>query len=132
MGCALTECHRCRIADCQREVPESVSPHGVCLGHYLEMAFVRIESALALRDQSARVKPEEFDWLLSQGDFAAQALAKGGGATDPIERTRLLELLLCVANLHEHAAHHSVEATRSVQPGEPTRCSPSGRSAAAR
>jgi hypothetical protein len=96
------------------------------------MAFVRIESALALCDQSARVKPEEFDWLLSQGDFAAQALAQGGGATDPIERTRLLELLLCVANLHEHAAHHSVEATRSVQPGEATRCSPPGRSAAAR
>jgi hypothetical protein len=119
----------------------SLSAQGVCVGHYLEMAFARIETALALCKQSAPVEPEEFDWLLSQGDFAAQALAKGGGATDPIERTRLLELLLCVANLHEYTAHHSVEAARPTKPGETTRstphgestpCPPTGRSAAAR
>jgi hypothetical protein len=128
----VTGCLRCQIAGCPRDVLACLSAQGVCLGHYLEIVFVRLETALNLCQEGKPLEPAAFDWLLSQGDFAAQALAKGGGATDPIERTRLLELLLCLANLQEYAAHHSIEATHSARPAEPTRPAQPGRMAEAR
>jgi hypothetical protein len=106
---------RCNIAHCQREILPTLSAHGVCLGHYLEMASIRLQAALELCQEGRPVEPGAFDWLLSQGDFAAHALAQGGGAADPVERTRLLELLLCLANLHEYAEHHSLETTPSAR-----------------
>jgi len=124
-GCVVTRSVSCQIAGCQRDVLASLSAQGVCLGHYLEMVFVRLETALDLCQRSKPVDFALLDWLFSQGDFAAQALAKGGGAIDPTERTRLLELLLCLANLHEYAKHHSIEqpieAAPSERPGEETR-----------
>ena len=128
----MTGCLRCRIAGCQRDVLASLSTQGVCLGHYLEMVFVRLETALDLCQQCKPVEPEAFKWLLAQGDFAAQALAKGGGATDPIERTRLLELLLCLANLHENAEHHSIETMPTARPDEATYSARAGRMVRAR
>ena len=95
------------------------------------MVFVRLETALDLCQQCKPVEPEAFDWLLAQGDFAARALAKGGGATDPIERTRLLELLLCLANLHESAERHLIETMSTARPGEATHSVRAGRLAQA-
>ncbi|MGB6432072.1 MAG: hypothetical protein WBF06_15950 [Candidatus Acidiferrales bacterium] len=110
-------CVSCQVAGCRRDVLPSLATQGLCLGHYLEMAFVRVEAALEICQTGGPVVPGSFDWLLLQGDVAAETLAKGGGAPDPIERTRLLELLLCLANLHEYVAHHTIEARRSARPG---------------
>jgi hypothetical protein len=107
----------CRVAGCHREALPSIEAQHVCLGHYLEMAFVKMEAALRLCQAGGPVEPGAFDWLLLQGDVAARTLARGGGAADPVERTRLLELLLCLANLHEYVAHHSIEAKRSARSG---------------
>jgi hypothetical protein len=79
------------------------------------MAFVQVEAALRICQGGGPVEPGAFDWLLLQGDVAARTLARGGGAADPVERTRLLELLLCLANLHEYVAHHSIETRRSAR-----------------
>jgi hypothetical protein len=73
------------------------------------LVFLRVEAAFKLCHEGSPVEPGAFDWLLSQGDFAARALDKDSGVTDALERTRLLELLLCLANLHEYRAHHSIE-----------------------
>ncbi|MGB6200450.1 MAG: hypothetical protein WA871_04825 [Candidatus Acidiferrales bacterium] len=102
---------RCQIIECQRDVAPALAVHGVCVGHFLEMVLVRLDVALVLCQEGKPVEAGQFDWLLSQGDFAARALAKDGGAADPVERTRLLELLLCLANLHEYAQQHSIDAT---------------------
>lgn len=116
-GCDVADGLRCRTTGCQREVVPSLQAHGVCLGHYLDMVYARMDSALDLCQRGAPVDPRAFEWLLSQGDFAARALQKGGEATDLVERTRLLELLLCLANLHEYAAHHSIKVTSATAPG---------------
>jgi len=132
-GCVVTLSLRCQIAGCERDVLASLAGQGICLGHYLEIVFVRLETALDLCQRNKPVEPAALEWLLSQGDLVAQTLAKGGGATDPTERTRLLELLLCLANLHEYAAHHSIEPAvqpiRSAQTGEATRPAQTGRMA---
>jgi hypothetical protein len=105
----------CQIADCQRDVVPALSVQGLCVEHYLEVVLVRLQAALELCHDGASVERGRFDWLLSQGEFAARALGKGAGVSDPLERTRLLEFLLCLANLHEYAARHS------FQPAPPAR-----------
>jgi hypothetical protein len=99
----------CQIAECQRDVVPALSVQGLCVGHYLDVVLLRLQAALDLCQNGALVERGSFDWLLSQGEFAARALRKGAGVSDPLERTRLLEFLLCLANLHEYAEHHSFE-----------------------
>jgi hypothetical protein len=110
---------RCRIAGCPRDVAPPLSVQGVCVGHYLALVVPRLDDAFDLCQAGKYVEPGAFHWLLMQGDFAARALEQGGGATDPLERTRLLELLLCLANLHEYARHHSVEPPPPASVPEP-------------
>jgi hypothetical protein len=107
---------RCRIAGCPRDVAPPLSVQGVCVGHYLDDVLDRLNAALDLCQAGKSIEHGAFDWLLSQGDFAARALEQGGGAIDPVERTQLLELLLCLANLHEYARHHSLEAPAPARP----------------
>jgi hypothetical protein len=85
------------------------------VGHYLELVSVHLEAALELCQAGRPVERGVLEWLLSQGEFATRALAEGGGANEPLERTRLLELLLCLANLHEYARHHSVDAAPAAR-----------------
>jgi hypothetical protein len=100
-----------------------LAAQGICLEHYLAAAFDRLSAALQLCHDGRPVDPGAVDWLLSQGEFAAQTLAHGEGASDPLERTRLLELLLCLANLHEYVQHHSIEPPRSARPARSARAS---------
>ena len=106
---------RCKNGDCNRDVLPTLAAQGVCLEHYLATAFDRLSTALELCHNGRPVDPNAVDWLFSQGEFAAQTLAQGDGASDPLERTRLLELLLCLANLHEYVEHHSIEPPRSAR-----------------
>jgi len=50
------------------------------------------------------------DWLLAQVDFAVQALAEEDVKWDDDQRSKLLELLLGVANLNEYVRHSSAMA----------------------
>jgi hypothetical protein len=50
------------------------------------------------------------DWLLAQVDFAVQALAQEDANWDDGQRSKLLELLLGVANLNEYVRHFSAMA----------------------
>jgi hypothetical protein len=97
----------CQIAECRRDVVPALSVQGLCVEHYLDVVSARLQTALELCQSGAPVERGRFDWLLSQGEFAARALSKGAGVSDPLERTRLLEFLLCLANLHEYAERHS-------------------------
>jgi len=46
-------------------------------------------------------------WLKAQGDFAVKLLASSELIQTPEQRGRLLELLLCLANTHEHMRQNS-------------------------
>jgi hypothetical protein len=102
-------CHR---QGCGLQVPSGLEPEGLCLDHYLEIAFQR------LRNVSERVHQEQdtdrgtIDWLLAQVDFAVGSLAEQSEMQDTNQRTRLLELLLGVANLNEHMRHTAVPVRR--------------------
>jgi hypothetical protein len=96
-----TQIRVCNIDACSQVVPASLAPQGVCLIHYLEEAFTKVDSALTFCQNGGTPDSSTLDWLLAQGDFAVALLSKKDGAPTSDERGRILELLLCLANVRE-------------------------------
>ena len=95
-----TQVRACRIGACSEPIPLMLSRHGVCLTHYLDEVFTRI-SAIEERCRHREVPDSRtLTWLTQQGDLAVSLLS-GDGPNSSEDRARLLELLLCLANLHE-------------------------------
>jgi hypothetical protein len=89
-------------------VPAALAQYGVCLSHYLDDAFSQAAGALRTCQQGQPLDPRTVDWLLEQGDFTVQLLAKASTMQSLEQRSRMLELLLCLTNVHEYLRHHSV------------------------
>jgi hypothetical protein len=101
--------HSCRVTGCGQAVPRALAREALCLDHYLEQAFLRLQAALELCQQCRPVDPRMLDWLLTNADFAVQSLSQSGRAHSPSQRDKLLELLLRLTNLQEYLRHHSVQ-----------------------
>ncbi len=100
----------CRVQGCAGDVPAPLSLELLCVDHYIEQAFSRLQDALELCQQCRAVDAQALDWLLGDADFAVQALAQDGRSHTSAQRDKLLELLLNLSNLHEYLRHHSVTA----------------------
>lgn len=98
----LTQTRACQIGACSDRVPVVLAEHGVCLGHYLETAFARVSTALEMRRRGRQLDPGTIAWLQAQGDFTVKLLSKGGPTYTAAERSRVLDLLLCLANVQEY------------------------------
>ena len=96
-----TQIRVCQIDACSEVVPIALAPQGICLIHYLEEAFTRVDSALTFCQSGGMPDSSTLDWLLLQGDFAVALLSKKDGVRSSDQRGRLLELLLCLANVRE-------------------------------
>ena len=95
-----TQVRACRVGACSAPIPATLLRHGVCLSHYLDEVFTRISAVEARARQRELPNSRTLTWLRQQGDFAV-ALLSDNTAEINEERSRLLELLLCLANLHE-------------------------------
>jgi len=51
------------------------------------------------------------DWLLDGAEFAVQSLSQDGFMISPMQRLKVLELLLGLSNLQEYLRHHSVRVS---------------------
>jgi hypothetical protein len=98
----------CRTAACSAAVPIGLSGHGVCLSHFLDDAFTRVAQTFELCQQGQPLDSDTIDWLIEQGDLAVRLVSGQGMAKLSEERTKILELLLCLANIQEYVRHHSV------------------------
>ena len=95
-------------------VPQTLTQQGVCLGHYLDEAFTRVSRALELCRRGQPLDPAVLDWLLEQGDFTVRLLSRNDLMQSSEQRSRLLELLLCLANVQRvRAASCGLEKRRS-------------------
>jgi hypothetical protein len=99
---------RCRIANCTAELPEILVNEGLCVDHHLEESFQRLAAATESFHREDGVDHETMDWLLNQVDFAVEALGREDNLWDSDQRSKLLELLLGVANLNEYVRHSVV------------------------
>jgi hypothetical protein len=98
----------CQTAACSAPVPHGLIRHGVCLSHYLDDAFTRVSRTLELCQQGHPLDSGTLDWLTEQGDLAVRLLSQDGLAQFSNQRSELLELLLCLANVQECVRHHPV------------------------
>jgi len=92
----------CRIQNCTAVIPEILEDEGLCVDHHLEDSFRRLAVATEGFNRDDGVDDETMDWLLGQVDFAVDALAREDDHWDSEQRSKLLELLLGVANLNEY------------------------------
>jgi len=95
-----TQVRACRMGACSTPIPPTLSHRGVCLAHYLDEVFTRISAVEERCRQGELPDARTLAWLRQQGDLAVKLLS-GDGPDSSDDRTRLLELLLCLANLHE-------------------------------
>jgi hypothetical protein len=96
----MTQVRVCRVGACSALIPPTLTRHGVCLAHYLDEVFTRISAVQEECRQGESPDSRTLSWLSQQGDFAVTSLS-GDGPDSSEDRARLLELLLCLANLHE-------------------------------
>jgi len=90
----------CRTDTCTSPVPSVLVKHGVCLEHYLDDVFTEAAAALQHCQRGRTPDAGKVRWLQAQGDLAVRMLS--GNTSDHAEhRGRLLELLLCLAHVHE-------------------------------
>jgi hypothetical protein len=95
-----TQVRACRIGACSAPIPPTLVRQGVCLAHYLDEVFTRISAVHERWGHNEPPDSRTLTWLTQQGDLAVRLLS-GNGPEVPEDRARLLELLLCLANLHE-------------------------------
>jgi hypothetical protein len=95
-----TQVRVCRIGACSSPIPAALSRQGVCLSHHLDEIFTRISAVEERCRQGELPDARTLSWLTQQGDLGVTLLS-GDGPDSSEDRARLLELLLCLANLHE-------------------------------
>jgi hypothetical protein len=98
----------CRLENCPAVVPHVLERERLCIDHHLEESFQKLAVATAGFHREGGVNHETMDWLLGQVDFAVEALGQEDNHWDSDQRSRLLELLLGVANLNEYVRHSVV------------------------
>lgn len=98
----------CDSPGCEGEVLEAFGDHSLCLEHYVAEATQRLDAAKDSFCAGRGVDRETFDWLLAQVDYIVDTI---GGETLTLsddQRSKLLELLLGIANLNECIHHPGV------------------------
>jgi hypothetical protein len=96
----ITQVRVCQIGACSMPIPLTLARRGVCLAHYLDEVFTRISAAQERCHQNELPDSRTLSWLREQGDLAVTLLS-GEGPESSEDRARLLEVLLCLANIHE-------------------------------
>ncbi|MFZ0212108.1 MAG: hypothetical protein WBE20_02320 [Candidatus Acidiferrales bacterium] len=104
----------CQIDGCSREVPPALAREAVCLDHFVSMVIARTDAVRALCLGAEPVDEATLDWLLSDAPHAVQALLSSEISGDAPNDERVLELLLCLSNLHDYTTHHSLQVRRST------------------
>jgi hypothetical protein len=103
------DCHR---PGCPNPIPPALVCAQLCLDHFLDEASVRAEQAFMYCQRGEALHPTDLEWLLSDALATVRQLEAGADEPDAMQRDRMLELVLSLANLHEYAAHHSIPMKR--------------------
>jgi hypothetical protein len=107
-----TPSRTCSALKCKSEVPESLASQRLCVDHYLEHAFQKLDLETEHSRRGQDVDQETLDWLLVQVDYIVETVSAESGALDSEQHAKLLELLLAIANLNEYTRHQSVGGRR--------------------
>lgn len=98
----------CRHEECKLPVAPGLERTELCIDHYFETAFQSLREVSEGIHRVQDADQNTVDWLFAQVDVVVEYLAQDKGRLDTNQRTRLLELLLGVVNLHEYMRHRAI------------------------
>ena len=104
----------CSRSSCSNPIPPSLASEQICLGHFLDEAFLRTTETMKLCREGRPIGPKNLERLLSDAIAIVGNLEEDSNGSDTENRDRMFELLLSLANLHEYAANHSVRRSSSL------------------
>ena len=107
----------CRVEKCGLGVTPRLRASQLCLDHFLEQTFARVQQALEHCHQGQPLDPGMLEWLVGDAPGAIEALVAESSHAAPHQKNRLLELLLSLSNLQEYIRHHSVRLTQHRRAG---------------
>jgi hypothetical protein len=110
----VTPSRTCIALECKSEVPESLISQRLCLDHYIDQAFQKLDLETGHSRSAQNVDRSALDWLLVQVDCIVETVSAETPVLDPGKQFKLLELLLVIANLTEYARHQSSIGVRHV------------------
>ena len=102
---------KCSVPQCNLEVPEGLKNEDRCLDHYIEDAFQKLNQALDSSRNGKGVDHKVLEWLVAQVDCVIETLSGEATTSDPEQHSKLLELLLGIANLNEYVRHQTFVPT---------------------
>jgi hypothetical protein len=79
-----------------------------CIEHYIVVTTQKLGSARDSFRCGVGVDPEEFDWLLAQVDIVVEMIGDETLDLGDEQRTKILDLLLGIANLNEYIRRSNV------------------------
>jgi hypothetical protein len=100
-----TPSRTCHSEGCRIEVPEGFDDGDLFLDHYLQAATYTLDTAATRFREGQDVDSEMLHWLKIQVDFVVAAIGDEASSLNAVQRTRLLELVLGIANLNEYIRH---------------------------
>jgi hypothetical protein len=110
-----TPSRTCSALECKSEVPQSLASQRLCVDHYLEHAFQKLDQETENSRRGQDVNRGTLDWLLVQVDYIVETVGAEASELDPERHSKLLELLLAIANLNEYTRHQSMGVKQGVR-----------------
>ena len=98
----------CRRTPCSNLIPQSLVEEEVCLEHFLDEAFNRVDEAMEQCREGRPIDAPRLQRLLTDALAIVNNLEEDANDPNSEERDRMLELLLSLANVHECAAHNAI------------------------
>lgn len=95
----------CHVSGCCEEILPCLMTHGLCLNHFVEMVIEKADLIRCACLESQPIDQATVDWLMGDARHVAQVLSASYSGH---HNEQVLELLLCLANLHDYISHHSV------------------------
>jgi|HubBroStandDraft_1064217.scaffolds.fasta_scaffold515775_2 hypothetical protein len=93
----------CRILGYRKPVPPVIASYMLCTDHFSERATSRVNTAWESCHTGVALEDETLDALLREAQSATRTLISTDYRLEVDQHERILEFLLCVANLHEFA-----------------------------
>jgi hypothetical protein len=96
------------LTDARRECPRHWLPKPYASITFSINRSPRADFALDRCQRGETIDRATLDWLLADAHGTLNALSEVAAKYDLAQQSRILELLLCIANLNDYIAHHSV------------------------
>ena len=97
----------CKMHECTQPVPPPLGSELLCVDHFLELALCSLEHVAGQCRDCQPIDPAALNQLGLRAESAIHFLACDSADKSHIQKERMLNFLLGLANLHQYLCHHA-------------------------